>query len=59
MVEFSGGLVVKDWALLLLWLEFDPWPSNFCMPWEWGKKKKKKKTNETEINKCQIKRSED
>ena len=41
--EFPGGLVVKDWALSLLWfvfllwlellqwLRFDPWPGNFCM----------------------------
>ena len=29
--EFPGGLVVKDLALSLLWLRFDPWPRNFCM----------------------------
>ena len=29
--EFPGGLVVKDSALSLLWLGFDPWPENFCM----------------------------
>ena len=30
---FPGGLVVKDTALSLLWLGFDPWPGNSCMPW--------------------------
>ena len=36
--EFSGGLVVKDLALSLLWLRsllwygFDPWSGNFRMP---------------------------
>ena len=36
--EFPGGLVVKDLALSLLWLGsllwlvFQPWPKNFCMP---------------------------
>ena len=24
---------VKDPALSLLWIEFDPWPGNFCVPW--------------------------
>ena len=23
---------VKDLVLSLLWLEFSPWPGNFCMP---------------------------
>ena len=38
VLEFPGGLVVKDWVLsllwieLLLWLKFDPWPRNSCMP---------------------------
>jgi len=36
-VEFPGGLVVKDsalllWVWLLLWLGFDIWPGNFCIP---------------------------
>ena len=41
---------VKNLALSLLWLclqlcyGFSPWPKNFCMPWAWPKKKKKKKT---------------
>ena len=36
---------VKDLALSLLWLRsllwyrFNPWPSNFRMPWVWQKKK--------------------
>ena len=30
--EFPGGLEVKDSALSSLWLRFDPWPWNFCMP---------------------------
>ena len=38
-------LVVKDMALsllwlgLLLWIGFDPWPGNFCMPQVQTKKK--------------------
>ena len=36
--EFPGGWAVKDLALSLLWPGFDPWPRNFCMPWEWPKK---------------------
>ena len=27
-LEFPGGLVVKDLALSLLWLSFNPWPGN-------------------------------
>ena len=30
--EFPAGLVVKDSALSLLWLRFDPWPKNFYIP---------------------------
>ena len=36
--EFPGGVTVKYssvsllWLGLLLWLRFDPWPENFCMP---------------------------
>ena len=33
---------VKDPSLSLPWLEFDPWPENFHVPWTWSKKKKKK-----------------
>ena len=36
---------VKDLALSLLChlqCGFNPWPGNFCMPWEWQKKKIKK-----------------
>ena len=25
-LEFPGDLVVKDLALSLMWLQFDPWP---------------------------------
>lgn len=28
------------WLRLLLWLEFNPWPGSFYMPWAWSKKKK-------------------
>ena len=35
--------MVKDLALSLLQLGFDPWPENFHMPWMQPKKKKKKK----------------
>ena len=31
--EFPGSPAAKDLALSLLWLEFDPWPENFPMPW--------------------------
>ena len=24
---------VKDLVLSLLWLRFEPWPGNFCVPW--------------------------
>ena len=34
---------VKDPALSLLWLRFEPWPGNFHMLWVHPKKKKKKK----------------
>ena len=27
------------WLGLWLWLRFDPWPRNFCMPWMQAKKK--------------------
>ena len=30
---------VKDSALSLLWLGFDPWPRNFRMLQAWGKKR--------------------
>lgn len=29
--EFRGGPAVKDSALSLMWLTFDPWPRNYCM----------------------------
>ena len=32
---------VKDLALSLLWLKFDPWPGKFHMLWVQQKKKKK------------------
>ena len=38
--EFLGGLVVKESALSLLWLGFDPWPRNFHMLWAQPKTKK-------------------
>ena len=39
--EFPGGRAVKNSALSLLWLQFDPWPGNFCMPWHGQKFLKK------------------
>ena len=39
ILEFPGGLAIKDLVLSLLWLRFDPWPGNFHMPWAWPKKK--------------------
>lgn len=32
MMEFPGGLSVKDLMLSLLSLGFDPWPGNFPYP---------------------------
>ena len=49
-MEFSGGLVVKDPLLSLLWLGwlprrgFDLWPRDFRRLQVWPKKKKKSKT---------------
>ena len=43
LLEFPAGLVVKDSALLLLWLRFSPKPGNFLMPWAKPKKKKKER----------------
>ena len=37
---------VKDLALLLLWLELDPWPRNFCMPWVWPRKRERERERE-------------
>ena len=31
--EFLRGLVVENLVLSLLWLKFNPWPRNVCMPW--------------------------
>jgi len=42
----SWWLAVKDLVLSLLWSGFNPWPSNFCMPWARPEKKKKKKKRE-------------
>ena len=47
IARFSGGLVVKDPLLSLLWLRslqwhrFDPWPWNFLMLWIQPKKNSK------------------
>ena len=44
LLEFHGGLVVKDlalsllWLRLLLWLGFNPWPLNFHMLRAWPNK---------------------
>ena len=46
-MEFPGGLVVKDMGLSLLSHGFDAWPRNFCMPWAWHPKNKKKKKSNT------------
>lgn len=45
MSEFPGGLAVKDLAMSLLCLGFNPWLQNFHIPQGQGKKKKKKTTN--------------
>ena len=37
---------VKDPALSLQWLGFNPWPGNFGMPWVQPKKGKKKEKQE-------------
>ena len=41
-MEFPSGLGVKDSALLMVWLRFDPWPGNFFKPQMQPKKKKKR-----------------
>ena len=33
--------MVKDLALLLLWLGFSPWLGNFHLPWAWPEKEKR------------------
>ena len=43
LLEFPGGLMVKDPAQSLPSLRSDIWPQNFCMLWVQTKKKKKKK----------------
>ena len=45
ILEFPGGLAIKDLVLSLLWLWFDPWLRNFHIPQACQKKKKKKKKN--------------
>ena len=40
--------MVKDSALSLLWLRFDPWPGNFCMPWAGPEKKERERERESE-----------
>ena len=42
-MEFPGRLAVKDLALSLLWLRFDPWPGNIHMLW--GSQKPSKTKN--------------
>ena len=42
-MEFSGGLAAKDLAFSQLWLEFYPWPGNFCLLQVRSKKKRKRK----------------
>lgn len=38
MWEFPGALAVGNPGLSLLWLGFNPWPGNFCIPEMWPKK---------------------
>ena len=49
-----SGLVVRDSALSPLWLGFNPWPGNFCMPWAWPKEKKRRKRKLRVIIKLRI-----
>ena len=51
MEEFPGGLGVKDLALSLLWLGFDPWPENFCMAWAWPNQTNKQTSRQNKTNK--------
>lgn len=37
LLEFPSGPAVKDQALSLMWLRFDPRPRNFCLPRVWPK----------------------
>ena len=41
ILEFLGGLELKQSALSLLWLRFDLWLRNLCKPWAWPKTEKK------------------
>lgn len=40
LLEFPSGPAVKDQALSLMWLRFDPRPRNFCLPRVWPKQNK-------------------
>ena len=39
-LDLPGGLEVRDSALPLLWLRFNPWPRNFCTPQVMSQKKR-------------------
>ena len=41
---------IKDLVLSLLWLGFDPWPGNFCMPWMWPIKQTNKENTQGVLN---------
>ena len=43
---------VKDLALSLLWLRFDPWPGNFYMSQGWPKNNKIKQNLPFTIERC-------
>ena len=44
------ALAIKDSALSLLWLGFNPQPRNFCMPWVQQPQTNKQKTHKTLYN---------
>ena len=39
-------ILSPQWLRSLLWLEFDPWPRNFPMPWVWPKQQQQQQKPE-------------
>ena len=65
LLDFSGGLAVKDSTLSLLWVRFNHGPGNFCMPWGCNQTAPPKPKNHAQVlssiyisNKTKIKQNE-
>ena len=56
--EFPDGLAVKELALSLLWLRFNPWPGNFFTPQARPKKGKKEQERKNSKKKKKAKAKE-